>query len=146
VSHFKQVVKVIWHKAASPPLTNGSVVFARWRQCAPPSSTPQLASAPCRHCALLSRFAFIYSRKYPDKSWVGPFRPQNCSFTRGDLGPHLIHDSLLPLESTSRTESRSVQPFCRTHSRDRQSDRQTDHAAPSVVIGRIVIAATRPKM
>ena len=25
----------IWHKAASPPHTDGSVVFARWRQCAP---------------------------------------------------------------------------------------------------------------
>jgi len=28
------VVKVIWHKTASSPQTNGSVVFARWRQCA----------------------------------------------------------------------------------------------------------------
>jgi len=27
----KQVVKVIWHKAASPQQTDGSVVFARWR-------------------------------------------------------------------------------------------------------------------
>jgi len=24
-----------WHKAASPPQTNGSLVFARWRQCGP---------------------------------------------------------------------------------------------------------------
>ena len=31
----KQVIKVIWHKAASPPHTDGSVVFFRWRQCAP---------------------------------------------------------------------------------------------------------------
>ena len=31
----KQVVKVIWHKAASPPHMDGSVVFARWRQRAP---------------------------------------------------------------------------------------------------------------
>jgi len=31
----KQVVKVIWHKAALPQHTDGSVVFARWRQCAP---------------------------------------------------------------------------------------------------------------
>jgi len=30
------VVKVIWHKAASPPQTDASVVFARWRQCALP--------------------------------------------------------------------------------------------------------------
>jgi len=28
------VVKVIWHKTASPPQTHGSIVFARWRQCA----------------------------------------------------------------------------------------------------------------
>ena len=31
----QQVVKVIWHKAASPQRTDGSVVFARWHQCAP---------------------------------------------------------------------------------------------------------------
>jgi len=30
----EQVVKVIWLKAASPPHMDGSVVFARWRQCA----------------------------------------------------------------------------------------------------------------
>jgi len=29
------VVKVIWHKAASPPHVDGSVVFARWRQFSP---------------------------------------------------------------------------------------------------------------
>jgi len=28
------MVKVIWHKTSSPPQTDGSVVFARWRQCA----------------------------------------------------------------------------------------------------------------
>ena len=28
------MVKVIWHKAASVPHTDGSVIFARWRQCA----------------------------------------------------------------------------------------------------------------
>ena len=33
--HIQQVVKVIWHKAASPPHTDGSVAFASWRQCAP---------------------------------------------------------------------------------------------------------------
>jgi len=26
--------KVIWHKTASPPQTDGSIVFARWHQCA----------------------------------------------------------------------------------------------------------------
>jgi len=28
------VVKVIWHKTPSPPQTDGSIVFARWRQSA----------------------------------------------------------------------------------------------------------------
>jgi len=31
-----QVVKVIWHKVTSPPQTDGSIVFARCRQCALP--------------------------------------------------------------------------------------------------------------
>jgi len=28
------MVKVIWHKTASPPQMDGSITFARWRQCA----------------------------------------------------------------------------------------------------------------
>ena len=48
----QQVVKVIWEKAASPPHMDGSIIFARWRQCAahphasfgPPVSTTQTAS------------------------------------------------------------------------------------------------------
>jgi len=36
----QQVVEVIWRKAASPPNTEGSVVFVRWSQCAPPSNRP----------------------------------------------------------------------------------------------------------
>jgi len=32
---YYQVVKVFWHKAASPPHRDGSVVFFRRRQCAP---------------------------------------------------------------------------------------------------------------
>jgi len=30
----QQVVKVIWHKPTSPPKTESSIVFTRWRQCA----------------------------------------------------------------------------------------------------------------
>jgi len=33
------MVIVIWHKAAWPLHTDGSIVFARWRQCAPPWPT-----------------------------------------------------------------------------------------------------------
>ena len=37
--------------------------------------------------------------------------PQGCPFTHGDLYPHLGHGCFGPLESTSQTASRSVQPF-----------------------------------
>jgi len=35
----KQVVKVIWQKAASPQHMDSSIVFAKWSQCAPPCNT-----------------------------------------------------------------------------------------------------------
>jgi len=37
------VVKVIWYKAASPPYTDNSIIFAKWCQCAPQSSMSQSA-------------------------------------------------------------------------------------------------------
>jgi len=49
--------------------------------------TPQSASAPYQCCPLLSRLEYIDRRTCPDMSWAGPFCPQNCPFTRGDLDP-----------------------------------------------------------
>jgi len=105
------------------------------------SSTPQSACSPYRCCPLLSRFEHVNRRTCPGMSWAGPFRPQNCPFTSGFWTPHLTHGSLGPPEKTSRTASRSVQPFfqgpqsCQT---DRQiDDRQTDDTTPSVAIGRM---------
>jgi len=47
------VVKVIWHKTASPRQTDGSIVFARWRQCALPSghigASPGESDWNCAH-------------------------------------------------------------------------------------------------
>jgi len=84
-------------KAASPPHTDGSIVFARLRQRA----------------------------------------------------SHVTHASLGPFESTTRTASRSVQPFFAglTTVTERQTDRPTDHATRSVTIGRICVRCTtmRPK-
>jgi len=65
-------------------------------------------------------------------------------------GPHLIHGSLsLPELTKTQTASRSVQPFCKVHNCDRQTDRPTDHATRSVTKGRIyvlmyVVRAMRP--
>lgn len=52
--NFQQVVRVIWHKVASPLYTDRSVAFASWRQCAPPSLI--CGSLGPRECA---------SKRYP---------------------------------------------------------------------------------
>ena len=36
------MIKVIWQEAASPPHTDGSIVFTRLRQCAPPCNNASL--------------------------------------------------------------------------------------------------------
>jgi len=163
-------------------------VFARWRQCALPSCTPQSTSTPYRCCPLLSHFEYIDRRTCLGIFWAGHFPPKNCPFTRRDLDPYQTYGYLGPPESKSRTASRSVQPFLhssrqrvpilyngpplfpskfpismgiwgsntrffgriRIHFRNRISigsavfarltivtDRETDHATPSVAIGRI---------
>jgi len=56
--------------------------------------------------------------------------------------PHLTHASFSPPESTSHTAYRSVQPFLqgsRLWQTDRQTDRPSDHATPSVTTGRIYV-------
>jgi len=108
-----------------------------------PSSKPQSSSAAYRCYLLLSRFEYIDRRTCPGMPCAGPLRSENCRIMCGDVDFRLIHGSLHRPESTSRSTSRSVQPFCTSHGRDRQTDRQTDHATPSVAIGRIASAAVR---
>jgi len=69
----QQVAKVMWHKTALPSYRRFTI-FARWRQCAPPSSTPQSASAPYQCCHLLSRCKNINYQTCPGMYWAGPFR------------------------------------------------------------------------
>jgi len=130
----KQVVKVIWHKAASLPHMDDSLVFARWRQCAP-RSTPNWH--PHRCFSLLSRVASIDSLICPDMFWADPFSPSKLPLHVWGSGLYLIHGSLGPPESTFPTTSHHDRfcRFCRTHGRDRQRDGQTDHATPSVAVG-----------
>jgi len=42
--HSEQAVKVIWHEVASPPYTDGSIVFVRLRQCASPLTHASLGT------------------------------------------------------------------------------------------------------
>jgi len=134
------VVKVIWHRAAIPPHTYGSIVFTRLGQCASSSSTPKSASAPYQCCPLLSRFGYI-------NHWtcrgLAPFCPENCLFTCGDLDHCVIYGSLGPPESTSQMAS-----WLFLHGwQSRQADRQTDRPHYSIYNNRphLASAAMWPK-
>jgi len=125
------VVKVISHKAASPQQTDGSIVSAKWWQCAlswghmvppgeydwtcasfdcfaPPKFTTQMAN--------LSVQPFLHSsrQKTPIVFSGRPF-PQKFSIPIGGSVPRLIYDSLAPSGPATQTASRSVLPFCRAH-------------------------------
>jgi len=83
--------------------------------------------------------------------WDAP-SPSKLPLRMGDLDPHLIRGSFGPPESSTRTASRSVQPFLQgslVWQTDRQTDRPTDHAPRSVTISRIYVGlrstAMRPK-
>ena len=78
---FKQVVKAIWQKGCM----DGSVVFARWQQCAHhlimlPRAHP--SPQPKRKLCRLSHFHTAQCRVLSGMSF-----PKNCGFTWGDLYP-----------------------------------------------------------
>jgi len=101
------VVKVIWKKAASPPHTDCSVVFAMRRQCVS-HLTYGFLDHPTQHPKLhLNRYSCFRTPhgKESQLQCAATFPPQNCP-----LDPHLIHSSLGPPESTAQTASRMVQP------------------------------------
>jgi len=112
----KQVVKVIWHKTASPPQTNGSMVFARWHI----GATWQIRLNLCflQHTGLHSPksksigsavSAQLTAVSAHTLQW-GPFLPK-LRLLVGGMGLHLFHDSLRQTELTSQTALWSVQLF-----------------------------------
>ena len=66
-----------------------------------------------------------------------PLRPENRPFTWKGSGPHLMHGSLGPPESTCQTTSDRFSHFCRAHDLDILSDRQTDKPCYSVCNNRV---------
>ena len=130
------MVKVIWHKAPSPPYTDGSVVFTRWRQCAPrlihgsldpPDSASQTASRSVQPFLHSSRqtVPILYStmgRHFPTLKIAAShgeiWTPSNTWF--------LAHSSPHPKQHLER--------ICRflQGSRSLQTDRQTDRPCYSV--------------
>jgi len=70
----KQVVKVVWYKAASPPHMDGSVVFARWLQCAP-CNTFFLPSPQLKRHREISLAVFAQLTAGCHRAWPGMFFP-----------------------------------------------------------------------
>ena len=111
----------------SPPHTDGSIGFARLRQCASISSTWYRGSTnSASQTASRSLQPFLHgSRQRVTILQHGPpFSRQNCPFAWRYLEPHLTHCFLCPPESTAQTTCRSVQPFSQG-SWSWQIDRQT---------------------
>jgi len=99
---------------------DGSIVFARLRQCAPHVTHGSLghrSPQPKKHLDWFSHFCTAH-----DKVLSGMpgyvFFPKNCPFAWGNLDSHLRHGSLGQPKSKSQTASRLVQPFfCTAHRR-----------------------------
>jgi len=97
----QQVVKVIWHQTALPPQIDGSVVFARWCQCAVPYGHigaiwrirlnlcflwPFWVHNPKRQIDWFSRFCTAYGRMLLYFTMGDPF-PKNFPFSWGIWTP-----------------------------------------------------------
>jgi len=82
----KQVVKVIWHRAASSPHTDGSIVFTRWRKCAP-VSTPwaikgaNLFLSNCFDHLLYNRLTIVINKSEKNffRKRLGENSPNSCN-------------------------------------------------------------------
>ena len=95
---------MIWQQTASPPHMDGSMVLARWRQCAAHLIMLSLARPSPK-----SQMVFPLVQSFLHSSWRSHYTLQWAKW--GDLNPHLIHGSLGPPESPTQTASRSVWPF-----------------------------------
>jgi len=106
------VVRKKEQKGRSAPRMDGSVVFARWRQCVSHLIQCFLGSTQVHIQNGISIGSAVFAQLTAGSShslqWTA-ISPQK-SFP-GESGPHLIHDSLGLPESTTQTVSRSVQPF-----------------------------------
>jgi len=105
----EQVVKVIWHKTASAPQTDGLIVFARWRQCAHPCGRPTRVHNPNGKPIGSAVFAQLTAESPYTLQWA-TLSPK-LALLMGDLDPHLIHNSLGYSEITVKMASWSIQLF-----------------------------------
>ena len=139
---WEQLVKVISHKVASPPHTDGSIIFARWRQCAPLRNIWFLWPTPLSipKCIPIGTAIFAQLAAEGPYTLQWPFSPSKLPLHVG-IWTQSNAQFLWPTRACPHPKRHLDQfsHFCRSHNRDRQTDRQTDHATPSVTIGRIYV-------
>jgi len=84
----KQVVKVILQQATSPPHMDGSMVFARWQQCAPRLMLPWLTLVHIQNDVLIGSaiFAQLTAESRYALQRAAPF-PLKIAHSHGDLDP-----------------------------------------------------------
>jgi len=137
----RKVVKVIWHKTASPPQMDGLIILSRWRQCA--FAYGHIGATwwiRWNLCFLQPTRVHNPNGKSIGSAILahvtagGSSFPQNCSLPCGDLNRHLIHVSLGPPKSSVQM----VRPFLQGLL-VWQTDQLTDHATRSVTIDRIYV-------
>jgi len=105
-------------------------------------STVHPSPQPKWHLNRFSRFCTDDRKVFLYFTMGRPFPPQNCPFSLGS-GPHLIHGSLGPPESSDLNPNGiSIGAAFLQSSLVCQTDRQTDHATRSVTIGRIYVRST----
>ena len=124
---------------------DGSIMFARWRQCRPTSIQYMLYWTNIPNSISISSAVFEQLTAVPIL-YSGPifFRIKIVPLHEGSV-PYLSHSSFDPLKSQPKRHVDRFSGFCRTHGRDRPTDRPTDHATRSVTIGRICVrSAMRP--
>jgi len=120
----KQASNWFDEKATLQPHMDGSIVFARWQQCAPhliilPWIHP--SPQPKRQLNWFSSFCTVHDSQSTYITMGRPSPPQNCP-SWVDLDSHLIHGSSGPPESIIQTASQSVQRFLQA-SQSSQTDR-----------------------
>jgi len=113
------MAEVIWHKVVLPAHMDGSIVFARWCQCAPSSNAWFLGPTGVHIPYGILIGSAVFAQLIAD-----------CrgSLHMGDLDPNLIHASLAPPDSTSQMASRWLIHFCRANNCDRQTNRQISYS------------------
>jgi len=116
----QQVVKVIWHKATSPPQTDGSIVFARLRQCALTrghiGATWQIRLSlrflvPTRVHKPSSKSIGVAIFAQCRQARPGMSFPLINAHSRGVSRPNLIHASMGQPKCITKTPSWTVQLF-----------------------------------